>query len=142
MLKPNDKEARLQQALRLNLPEDEYESIWKLVRSRVDSSLFLGLSPSEDSKIDNSVRLYIEKCLKDSKDVPQFFDADGKSFPLASYYRKNPDLFSIDDAFRLSNFPEKDVVHISTLYKKVHDYEKTLELSDSTCFDDYLYLFD
>ena len=34
MLKPSTKEVRLQQALHLNLPDDEYETVWKTVRNR------------------------------------------------------------------------------------------------------------
>lgn len=42
MLKPSDKVRRLQQALKLNLPEDEYDSVWSVVKPRWVASLNFG----------------------------------------------------------------------------------------------------
>lgn len=102
MMKPSDRAVRLQQALHLNLPEDEYDSIWKLVKCRhFESEGFgLGADPKRSSSL--AVYRHIRKSVelgKHNSDFPVFFNpVDGKSFPLARYYKNRPELYSIDDA--------------------------------------------
>ena len=142
MLKPSDKETRLQQALALNLPKDEYDDVWKVVRSRFDSSLYLGLNGSRKGSLSEKAVEYIKKCVSTSEGFPQFFDYNGKSFPLAKYYKKFPSLFSVDDAERLNQHPD-DYLRYSELLKKVHDYEKIASsVPDRGDFDSYADIFD
>lgn len=84
LLKPSSKEIRLQQALRLNLPEDEYQDVWNLVKSRCLVSKFFGLSTDRE-------REYVSSCLFRSqyeKDGLAIYDSQGFPRPLSKYYRK------------------------------------------------------
>lgn len=99
MLKPSDREKRLQQALKLNLSEDEYEDIWKLVKTRFHASTGFGCS----SKIQED---YIRDCIELSKvsaNAPKFY-SDGFSYPLSRFYQRKGNLWTLDDA---SYFVEK-----------------------------------
>lgn len=116
MLKPSDRATRLQQALRLNLPEDEYNDIWKLVKPRWFSSLNFGfgvyglqakkltysdrlecLSKTESFRI---VRSSIDRSLS-SSDRPKFYDPEtGKSLPLSRYWKTFGNLYTSDDAIK------------------------------------------
>lgn len=93
VLKPSDKEKRLQQALRLNLDPLEYEDVWSVVRSRCLCSK--GFGAATDLQ-----REYVRYCIGRSncnKDGFQYFSKDGSSSPLSRYYRK---FISSDDAIR------------------------------------------
>lgn len=84
VLKPSNKEIRLQQALRMNLSEDEYNDVWSLVRSRVLCSKFFGASSDVEKN-------YIKHCIDSSKNDPtgiKYFTQKGLPQPLARYYRK------------------------------------------------------
>lgn len=133
LLKGSNKEIRLQQALKLNLPEDEYNSVWKLVRSRSFSSLGFGYNNSDN------VRSYIRSCISGSldNDFPLFFNkSNGMSFPLARYYRTKGDLFSVDDYLHFwNNSHSRDNVviddrHISEKKRCVSSYNRMLSQID------------
>lgn len=84
VLKPSDKEKRLQQALRLNLDPDEYESVWNVVRSRCLCSK--GFGAATDLQKD-----YVRYCIDRSKSCEngfQYFAKDGMPSRLSRYYRK------------------------------------------------------
>lgn len=105
MLKPSDREKRLQQALHLNLPENEYEDIWSLVKPRCFYSKHFGLAGEgirEDWKPSQKIIDYVSSSVQKSKpysDFPQFINPnDGKFFPLARYYKSRADCFSVQDA--------------------------------------------
>lgn len=156
MLKPSTNETRLQQALRLNLPEDEYNDIWKLVRSRYFVSKDFGSSRSP------KVRSFLKDCIKKSikskdYDFPLFFNPDtGSSFPLARFYRSKGDIYSFDDACffywkhgdsdRVDTVIDNDdtpVEIISNLRKQLSDYERIVSnLEVPGIFDDCDDLFD
>lgn len=142
LLKRSDKDTKLQQALRLNLPPDEYESTWKLCKSRIDSSLFLGLSPLPSGLVDPRIQEYISKCVARSDGFPQFFDYHGNSFPLAHYYKSIPYLFSLQDAIRL-NQPPQDDKSFDFIRLSIRKYEKQIkEVSDRGDFEDFGNIFD
>lgn len=131
MMKPSDRAIKLQRALKLNLDEDEYNSIWKLVRPRSFKSLRFG-----DDSFDNinktyitfDVEDYIRSCINSSRgsDYPTFINpVNGSRFPLARYYRDR--FFRIDDCkdFKVFTNPDAyDDKHISQLLKSESDYEK------------------
>lgn len=98
MLKPSDKESKLQQALKLNLPPDEYDDIWQLVKSRYFLSKGFGDPDNPD------VIKYVRDCVNlssQSSAYPQFFNIDtGQGFPLARYYKDRGHLYSLDDALK------------------------------------------
>lgn len=154
MLKRSDRETRLQQALRLNLPVDEYESVWKIVRSRWVASKGFGLSLDENGEISDKVLQHIRKGVNLSKDFPKFFNpSSGKSFPLSRYYKRFGKLFSFDDALRFyfdsdSSSMDSPIIRdsdkdYSQLLKSVSDYEKKInEVSDRGDYDSYSNEFD
>lgn len=84
ILKPSIKEERLQQALKLNLSEEEYEDIWSIVRSKCFFSKHFGALSDLQIK-------YVKSCISRSVDNPsglQYFTQDGTPQPLARYYMK------------------------------------------------------
>lgn len=93
MLKPSDREERLQQALKLNLDEDEYEDVWKVVKSRFHASTGFGLSSDLQ-------REYVRDCIDKSRILeknPKFYSSDGFSYPLSRYYYRKG-VINLDDA--------------------------------------------
>lgn len=84
LLKPSDKERRLQQALSLNLDPEEFESVWSVIKSRSFCSKGFGASTDLEK---NFVRSCIEKSQFD-KDGLKIYHSDGSSSPLARYYKK------------------------------------------------------
>lgn len=84
LLKPSNKEIRLQQALRLNLSKFEYEEVWSVVKSRCLCSKAFGDATFEQME---HVVNGIERSQYDSTGL-KFFNADGTSQPLASFYKK------------------------------------------------------
>lgn len=146
MLKPSDRVARLQQALRLNLPEDEYESVWRIVRPRSFKSLHFG-DDSYDTKhkvyTSFDVEDYVRKCVERSKsvgaDFPQFYNPiDGKTFPLSRYYRNKFFTTKDLDSFpKLVNPSDYDDDGVSQLLTKENHYEKIRKMVDSRDFTAY-----
>lgn len=135
MIKPSDKERKLQQALHFNLPLDEYYKVWNLVKSRYFSSVGFGYNNSE------KVREYIRSCVADSlvmSNMPCFYNKDnGKSFPLSRYYKSKGDLYSVDDAIAFWNksHPEDNVSlddsDITEKLRKIEKFNHRVDLMDS-----------
>lgn len=133
MMKPSDRAIRLQQALRLNLPVDEYESVWSLVRPRYFKSLHFG----DDVFIDSvPVTFDVEKYVSDSiaksdkNDYPKFINPhDGSFYPLARYYKTR---FLTPGQLSMFHPPVREPLendkHISQLIKTINDYEKKSDL--------------
>lgn len=153
LLKISDKESRLQQALRLNLSQDEYEDIWKIVKSRIITSKDFGLSVDSDRNPSENVIKYLRNCIDNSDDFPKFYNPiNGQSFPLARYYRGKGAVYTLDDAMRfymerdsdsIDSVPEYDVVHHSVIKKKLSDFKKISdEASERGSFDYVCNLFD
>lgn len=158
MLKRSDKESRLQQALKINLCVSEYLKVWDVVKSRVDSSLFFGLNAKQDDdnpKIyipDPKIISYLRDCVNRSEGFAKYFNvSDGKSMPLARYYKASGDIYTIDDALRLKETSESlaedgfyyDENSYSQLIKSVRDYEKTIsQVADRGDIDNIDDLFD
>lgn len=143
MLKPSRKETRLQQALHLNLPEDEYESVWPIIRSKNFKSLGYGSSLFALQHVKDSVRKGIESGL--NYPYPVFFNPEsGQSFPLAPFYRKNGLYYSYQDALSVyyqSHSEEVDTVvdvdrlDPSQIRKKLKDYERVLRVTEPDRLD-------
>lgn len=153
LLKLSDKESRLQQALKLNLSSDEYEDIWKIVRSRIITSKGFGLALDSDGHISDHVISYLRDCINRSEDFAKFYNpVNGKSFPLSRYYKSKGYIYKLDDAVRfymesdsdrIDSVPDYDVLHHSVLNKKISDYEKISEVSfNRGDFDYAVDLFD
>lgn len=150
MLKPSDRAQRLQQALRINLDDDEYEHIWKLVKPRHFESEALGLGRSVYSIGDNDRRVYspdprvyseLRKGIEVSKrfvePIPSLASKDdGKFRPLARYYKNRPEIFTMDDyqdffygskKSRADNVVIPDYDHVSQIVKKIDDFDKKVD---------------
>lgn len=152
MLKPSDRAVRLQQALRLNLSDDEYNDIWKLVKPRYICSKGFGLNGTRVGHtlfFDNDLLKVLHDNI-DSSDktlgYPLYRNpATGQSFPLAPYFRRNSSIFTLSQAhdlyFNKVERPELDPLNFSAK-KKFYDYEKMLSVVDchdsSDLFDELL----
>lgn len=102
LMKQNDYERRLQQAMRLNLPEDEYEVVYPIIRSQSyrSPSFGLGRSGAHFYKIWDYLRSCVVRS-DESKPYPQFFPPDSVDvFPMCSYYLENPLIFDMSDWMR------------------------------------------
>ena len=114
MLKPSSKAQRLQQALKLNLDHEEYESVWKTVKPRWFSSLNFGfgvyglqskglsysdrLKRLESTEAFKLVKQSIERSVF-SSDYPAFYDPEsGKPLALSRYWKTFGNLFTEQDA--------------------------------------------
>lgn len=154
MMKPSKREERLQQALHLNLPEDEYDRVWSLVRSKTFASLGLGLNGSLTPfgvEPDPDLVSYVRSCVELSKvhdESPKFYvPSTGASFPLSRYYRSKFFCYNIDDEAFFSRFSRDDNVILDddTLSEKINRQEKhnlrvkTIESHDSSDQLNFLY---
>lgn len=106
MMKPSDRAQRLQQALRLNLDEEEYDQVWSLVKPDVFYSLHFGLAGEgkrKEWKPSQRIVDYVKDSISKSKktsDYPEFINpVDGKHFPLSRFYKSKGDIYSVGDAF-------------------------------------------
>lgn len=138
MLKPSDREKRLQQALHLNLSEEEYEATWKVVRPRSFYSKHFGLAGvgiRKEWKPSERIVDYVRSSVRRSKgysEFPCFFNpVDGRSFPLSRYYKNNGDCYTIGDALdfhygstkaRADNVVIRDDVDLSQLVTKETEF--------------------
>ena len=148
LLKGSDRERKLQQALRLNLPPDEYSEVWNKIRSRSQSSKHFGYgyNPycsgcSNRCHYPNpKVLAYIKDCIKRTpigSPYPCFFSPlDGKSFPLAPYYQARGVFYSFADALPIlmnsrspiindlpDDFYQKTKVHFQQFQRKLRETE-------------------
>lgn len=164
MMKPSDRSTRLQQALRLNLPEDEYEDIWSLVKCRHFESERFGLGVSEKCTIPEPIYSHLRHGLdlsRSQKDdpYPSYFSIiDGSKHPLARYYKSQGDVYTMQDFLDFfyassqsaDNIIIPDYDHYSQVFKLEDDFKKKVdvvefaqtanELDDLFDFDDSLFL--
>ena len=140
LLKSNPKEKRLQQAFKLNLDEDEYESSWRIVKSRSLRSSSFGLGFKFHNR--HKIIAYLHNCVLQSdksRGFPSFFSPDTyQTFPLSHYYKTFPDIYSFQnhldfvmdkDPFIITErFIEQDIMSIDKFYKAV-DYVDSKDFS-------------
>lgn len=148
MMKNTGREDNLRKALALNLPSDEFEEVWKLVRCRYTKSLGFGWLDA-DGNIDNKILSHLRKGVEFAKgqfDFPVFINPDtGKTFPLARYYSKKPEVLPVEDSvfFSLKTYDQPikidDDFHGLQTIKKIDDYEKkkisSASFGDCAAFD-------
>lgn len=99
MMKPSKREERVQQALKMNLPPEEYETIWRKIRSRHFESENFGQLYNENRRKKGQIKTLkqetiswlrdgIEQGKTTNKKYPVYYNThNGKQFPLARYYR-------------------------------------------------------
>lgn len=134
MLKRSDRETRLQQALHLNLPDDEYLDTWKLVKSCCIASKGFGLNVDSEGNIDPDILSHLKYGITVSEDFPKFFNpSTGQSFPLSRYYKSRGDIYGFSDAIRFykpseagDSVPVYEDKDYSQLIKSIYDYEKKI----------------
>lgn len=141
MLKPNPKIAKRQQALRLNLDEEEYNFIWNTIKPKNFVSKGFGLYDSS-GLFSNDIVSYLKHCIKrtplDSA-FPFFYSPyNGFSSPLCEYYRSIGDIYSlknaIDFACRIGN--PSTARQVSKSLNDFIKFEKMVRRSDEhTLFD-------
>lgn len=152
MMKSSPREIRLQQALRLNLPEDEYETIWSMVRPRCLKSAGFGIDPvfsrsdsgsrvmSPSPKIVSYIRDSVSRSDK-SLGYPCFYAPDnGMRFPLAMFYRDKPAFYSVQDALDFYYHSQDSLPELKSgheCYNTMIEYEKKIVTADSHSSDCY-----
>lgn len=96
MLKPSDKIAKRQQALRLNLDEDEYHRVWNEIKPRIFVSKDFGLARDPDI----SRRLHSDiDYFRGQFDYPVYLNHDtGQTFPLSKFYKSKGDIYDVNQA--------------------------------------------
>lgn len=146
MLKSSNRDIRLQQALRLNLDDVEYESIWSLVRPNCIKSLGFGLNPTfRNGRImdaDVDIISYLRSCVqRTSKEFPYpcyFQPYSGTSFPLARFYKARSDIFTSVDVldYYYTHADEMNADIIRDCKRSVDNFLRLKDLADSHCHDD------
>lgn len=117
MMKPSDRAVRLQQALHLNLPSEEYDDVWSLVKPSLFYSKHFGLAGEgkrKDWKPSPRIVDYVRDSVEKSKrysDYPEFINpVDGRHFPLSRFYKSNGECFSVGDALDFFYFAKNQRV--------------------------------
>ena len=146
MLKDSERANRLQQALKLNYEQSDYEFIWNIVKPSSQWSKGFGLNAKRvDSThfvYDSDIIAYLHKCVVDTPkgaNYPFYFAPDsGLSFPLCPFYRKIPSIFSVVDAHDIYyNKSDVDIEFSRTkLFNQLRDFKRKLELVQSDDLDD------
>lgn len=141
LFKPSGHAVDLQRALRLNLPEDEYEHVWSKVRPRDFVSNGFGLGLNADN--------YVRSCVSRSKSVSDFplwyNPISGKPSPLSRFYRSKGFLFSQSDYLDFyfgSDAPADNVVFhkdiiVDKFDRAISKHNKKVQSisdSDESCF--------
>lgn len=143
MMKPSEREERLQHALALNLPEDEYENTWSLVRSKTVKSLGFGWLKTDSDEVDPDILAHLRKSVEFSKhnfDYPVFINPDtGQTFPMSNYYTKKSEVLPTEDSvfFALKTYGKPDDYNtdlngsqtITKIDKFIHNRNETFSKS-------------
>lgn len=127
LLKADDYVNRLQQALHLNLPIEEYNEVWRLVKPRYVQSHDTGSSKDEE------VRTYLRECIEHSirvSNMPSYYDTvSGKQMPLSRFYRNK--FLTAHDAFTMY-FNDKHAKTVDTIVDTFTNlYEQNIDLIES-----------
>ena len=135
MLKPSDRMTRLQQALKLNLPPEEYDDVYSMVKCRMTFSRGFGnfFSPK--------VRKHIREGIERYKDIFPYFvyvnPDSGQTFPLSRLYRKKFVTFD-DEQYRFLNwengfddgsFIDTKIYDLPQVRQQIRDFRKHVNLT-------------
>lgn len=133
-LKPDPRVRKIQSLFKLNMDYSDYRYYWGLISPHVWFSKYYG-SPHHPAVVAH-IKKSVEYSISDKSLFPYWLSPDGKTFPLAVYYRdrffhKFPDLFAhffdsradwkLDEAYdeKLSLTPEKLIQRNVTHYKRM-----------------------
>lgn len=147
LLKPNDKERKLQQAFRLNLPEDEYEDSWNLVKSRSFRSSSFGYGFDGRNYYEILSHLH-EGVMRSDRTLgyPCYYCPEtGSSFPLSPFYKDNPLVFDEREfiEFKMETpviyNPELDFTKMTESAKKFERVRSLVDSKDLSLNFDFLF---
>lgn len=141
MLKPSDRARRLQQALRLNLSESEYNRYWSIIKPRYWKSHDFGLSNDKD--IQSLLRSNIESN-KQLFPYPIFVHPlTGQTFPLSRYYKSKGEIYDLDLATFFSFEQMKRNESFDPDFTECREHSLRLDylakVSESESNNDFLY---
>lgn len=117
MFKPSDRAVKLQQALRMNLSEDEYKDVWNQVRPRYFASIGFGYNADvqlKQKKFDRDPDIVskIRKDVETSKialEYPAYFHPfTGRQELISPYYLDNLNIYSKEDRIYFWNLRNVD----------------------------------
>lgn len=140
MMKPSTREKRLQQALRLNLSEKDYETVWLTVKPSWRASKNFGAStPQQIAFVRDSVQRS-----KRSSCFPLYLAPNGNTYPLARYYRSDARFCSVNDEIDFYNLdPDRKFydnmilrnLEPSQVHSRIHHHSNLLsEISHNDSF--------
>lgn len=148
MLKDSSHARRLQQALRLNYDDYDYNIIWNTVKPRAQWSKGFGLNATRvDSKnyiYDDRIINYLHECVEKTpkgSPYPFYFSPDtGLSFPLCPFYRKVPSIYSLADAHDIyyNTVDDFKLRNNDIALKQFSDFQKKVSLVQLDDFDEDL----
>lgn len=108
MFKPSDRAVKLQQALRLNLSEADFDKVWRIVKPRTFKCIGFGYNAevqlrqkvfNRDPDIINKLKEDV-RISRDNLNYPSHFHPfTGKQQLIAPYYLNNPQIYSEYDRF-------------------------------------------
>lgn len=113
MLKDSEQLDKIKSKLYFVLPEDEFDKVWKVVRTRHFQSLNFGFGTYEYQTLKHkdhkllllqSTEQYekVKECIihsLDNNDKPRFYDmSSGKPIPLSRYFYQFPNLYDLETA--------------------------------------------
>lgn len=136
MLKKNSYEEKLQQALKMNLEEDEYKDIYNLVKSRAKWSKGFGCGNwKKGEKVHPKILEYLHGCIDKTPSnnrYPCFFSpTTGAQFPLAPYFKRNTEIYplkkQIEFAKRAKPYEPTELLTPAEVQQAVHEFEKIRE---------------
>lgn len=148
LLKSSGKEKRLQQALHLNLPSDEYDYIWNVVKSRCVRSEHFGLNLTDYSQSLHIVD-YLRSCVRRSDRslgyACYFVPDSSRTFPLAHYYKRFGFIYSLKDHMNFVMDKDPFVSFDGTYTDYIRDcesLERSINMVDNDLSLEFNFLFD
>lgn len=109
MLKDAEKDDKRRKALKLNLEPDEFNFVWKTIKSKVITSKFFGYGFTHSDYLHIVDKL--RKDVDNSDEFPNYTNVDnGFQLPLSKYYKSNPFIYNFNDALNYYYRSHRDSV--------------------------------
>lgn len=141
MMKTSNQSDKLYKKLKANLADDDFHSVWSLVKPTFFKSLDFGQSKND------LIINYLKDCIDKSFDSPYplFFNPqDGQSFPLARFYRSKGTIYPITEYldFYSKQDPEyspiDDDMNYSELLRFLRESDRKTIIADNNNEDLYV----
>ena len=146
MLKGGEWEKSVKGALYTNYEKEEADSYWNLIKSKQIHSKSFGLNGGADWDIIEFLRQGIEQSKHTSKFAQYYAPEQILTFPLSHYYKNNALIYDLQDAIDFYNKQDRVDGHLDSQYyfskeitqsfKKMHDYERKLNLLRQDAFSE------